>query len=434
MVVFGLWLSLIDPEKLLQSVLVEKILEVLSRLSFSVDLLVKYKFGRVIKKIAQQKVPAKTKPINLEMAAKLFADWSELANKPEIPSIARRKSDDSTNESVVIQAAPPGELPAALSPPPPLGAPELQPIEISHVVATKTALKRPSPNLKGDEVKKAKLSLKAKNVKFPDSYEDLCKVILFERAPEEYEYLSDGSAARDSYLHADKGEALAAFEHSNDSDESLESLSPILKPWKQLAVLSDIPADRPDGIDSEEKIIQHQRERSVLSINYFSIKEVPFSPSEVDVDDISPDEGPPHYKTIPVRSNETIVKHSFSFKSASSVQSFEISSLFIPEMMNNFLPSSSNYNDLLNPFSNVKSSPKIPEKPGNNPYDGGNSSPPYRPASRSFPPALSANRPTSSRSTVETAGYSSKAICRHYRPGNARSCWLGSNCKFLHQD
>lgn len=458
MVVLGLWLSLIDTEKLLESALVEKILEVLSRLSFSVDLLVKYKFGRVIKKIAQQKVSPKMKPINLEMASKLFEDWSELANKPETPSISRKKSDDSTTNGFEIVTPP--------------AAPILEPIDNTNAnVTTKTALKRSSPNLKADQVKRAKLNVK-KNVKF---HEDLCKVIIFERAPEEYEYLSDGSAARDSYLHADKGEALAAFNHSNDSDESLDSLSFILKPWKQLVELEEIPRDRPDGIDSEENIIQHQRERSVLSINYFSIHEVTFSPSEGDVDDISSDDVP-HYKTIPIRSNETIVKHSFNFK---SVKNLEISSLFIPEMMNQFVPSSSTYNDLLNPFSNVKT-PIILETipPSIIPRDGPiydpykysafsstatkfdptknsslhQTSPPYisrdepiydsykySAAFSRFDPARNSSRPLPTKSRRESeeapvSGYSSKTICRHYRSGQRKSCWLGSNCKFLHQD
>ena len=102
MIVLGLWLSSVEPEKLLESILVEKILEILSRLAFTVDLLVKYKFGRVIKKITQQKVPNKSRAINFEMATRLFEEWSELANKPEIPTVPRRKSEDSINEIEVV--------------------------------------------------------------------------------------------------------------------------------------------------------------------------------------------------------------------------------------------------------------------------------------------------------------------------------------------
>ena len=406
MVVLGLWLSSVEPEKLLESVLVEKLLEILSRLTFTVDLLVKYKFGRVIKKITQQKVTVQLKPTNFEMASKLFEEWSEMANKPEIPVVPRRKSEDSTNDvDVATTIAQTHSLP------------DVKPEEVIAKVAAKTVLKRPSPDVKNDDTKRAKTAFK-KSVRFPDSVEELCKVILFERDPEEYEYLSDGSASRDSYLHADKGEALAAFEHSNDSDESLESPSIFLKPWKQLLALEGVPLDRPEGIESEEKIIQHQRERTVLSINFYSLSEVPFSPSEVDVDDIS-SEDPPHYKTIQIRSNETIVKHSFKFTSNSSIQSLEISSLFSPNMMNNFIPSGSTFTDLLNPFSNGKS--KV-EPSLQNPT---NSSPRID---------LSLNSFRSSLESEPVSGYSSKTICRHYRPGKARSCWLGSNCKFLHQD
>lgn len=409
MIVLGLWLSSVEQDKLLDSILIEKILEVLSILSFTVDLLVKYKFGRVIKKITQQKSLLKMKTNNYELASKLFGEWSELANKPEIPSVPRRKSEDSATEielpSISVSSSP----------------------EKCTPVIPKTALKRGASEVESEDTKKTKMVLK-KSVKFPDNEEDLCRIILFERAPEEFEYLSDGSASRDSYLHADKGEALAAFEHPNDSDESIDSIGFVMKPWKQLEIINGVPSDRPEGIDCEEKIIQHQRERSVLSVNYYSINDVPPVPSETEVDEMSMDEQP-SITNIPIRSNETIVKHSFNFKTTPILQSLEISSLFTPDMNNFIAYSTSKYNDLLNPFSNGKSS----TIDLNNSYKSNTPIPPridsswnaYRPSATTQP---------MTESPVPSSGYSSKSICRHYRPGKARSCWQGSNCKFLHQD
>lgn len=499
MIVLGLWLTSVEQEKLLESVLVEKILEILSLLTFTIDLLVKYKFGRVIKKITQQKVTAKSKPVNFEMASKLFDEWSELANKPEIPTVPRRKSEESINDIEIV-----------IKPPSPVA----QPI----VPEPKPAIKRLSPELHTEEVKRTKMAPLKKSVKFPESDEDLCKYFVFERAPEEYEFLSDGSASRDSYLHADKGEALVAFEHSNDSDESLESLTAALKPWKQLESLEGVSFDQPDGMDSEEKIIQRQRERTVLSINYFSLGEVPPSPSEVDVDDVSSEDVYPP-KTISIRPNETIVKHSFNFKFASAVKSLEISSFFTPEMMNNFVPPSSAFSGMLNPFSNTKSNmiaksigthdktgntspayrptsaPYTPEWFGYAPKNASeidpNTSPAYRPTRPAYTPDSiwlpSASKPKvepsspayspysppynpprspprktgskgkhwqdehsppyvhpadsqwnayrSNGSNVNSgSGYSSKSICRYYKPGMKKSCRRGSNCSFIHQD
>lgn len=499
MIVLGLWLTSVEQEKLLESVLVEKILEILSLITFTVDLLVKYKFGRVIKKITQQKVTSKSKPVNFEMASKLFEEWSELANKPEIPTVPRRKSEESINDIEIV-----------IKPPSPVA----QPI----VPEPKPAIKRQSPELQTEEVKRTKMAPLKKSVKFPESDEDLCKYFVFERAPEEYEFLSDGSASRDSYLHADKGEALVAFEHSNDSDESLESLTAALKPWKQLESLEGVSFDQPDGMDSEEKIIQRQRERTVLSINYFSLGEVPPSPSEVDVDDVSSEDVYPP-KTISIRPNETIVKHSFNFKFASAVKSLEISSFFTPEMMNNFVPPSSAFSGMLNPFSNTKSNmiaksigthdktgntspayrptsaPYTPEWFGYAPKNASeidpNTSPAYRPTRPAYTPD-SIWLPSASKPKVEPSspayspysppynpprspprktgskgkhwqdehsppyvhpadsqwnayrangsnvnsgsGYSSKSICRYYKPGMKKSCRRGSNCSFIHQD
>lgn len=431
MVVLGLWLSSVDQEKLLESVLVEKILEILSRLNFNVELLVKYKFGRVIKKITQQKEKIspknKTTCLNFEMATKLFDSWSAIANKSEIPNVPRRKSEEDIEkkEEIVIEI---------------INRPE-SPINIE-----KPALKRSSITViddKNSEGKKTKYNSetkKKKSVKFPEEPEELCKVILFERAPEEYGYLSDGSASRDSYLHADVGEASLAFNNSMEVDDYSESLN--LKPWKELEIIEGIPSEKPDGIDSEEKIIQHQRERSVLSVNYYSFTDIPPNPSEEDVDTVGTEEDHFSVKIIPIRPNEKIIKQKVTIKQP-------VPSLFVPpELFTNF----TSFNKLLNPFASntteIPSSAKVDSwmKSQNSiKTTSSNSSEPEfdslsRPSSYRSEHKSSSGYKTMSSTTQSSAkeseyrGYSAKSICSYYRPGKPFSCRLGSSCRFIHQD
>ena len=96
------------------------------------------------------------------MASKLFDEWSELANKPEIPTVPRRKSEESINDIEIV-----------IKPPSPVA----QPI----VPEPKPAIKRQSPELQTEEGKRTKMAPLKKSVKFPESDEDLCKYFVFER-------------------------------------------------------------------------------------------------------------------------------------------------------------------------------------------------------------------------------------------------------------
>lgn len=398
LIVFGLWLGSVETEELCESVLIEKLLEILSRLTFTVDLLVKYKFGRVIKKITQQQTKTiKGRSVNYEMAVKLFEDWSVLANKPEMPTVMRRKSDDEVS------------------------------ISSNSDTQSVTTSKRTADSESGEDMKKVKLEIdvtpKKKSVKFPDSQDKLCKIILFERAPEEYEFLSDGSAARDSYLHNDVGEASMAFGHDDDYEELVEPV--YYKPWGTLQKIEGLQGiERPEGNDSEEKIIQQQRERTVLSENYYSLAVTPASPHEFDVDEVSDDSF--SGKIIPIRANEAILKHSVTIKSTSAP------SLVVPtDLLNNFMTSNYNYKSMMNPFVTV------PAENSFAPISKHFEVPPLK-ASASIPAYWNAYRPektsSSSDSFEQRGGYSSRTICRHYRPGQRNSCRLGSSCRFLHQN
>ena len=432
MIVLGFLLNSVEQDKLLESVLVEKVLEILSRLNFTVDLLVKYKFGRVIKKITQQKekttLKNKTTCLNFEMATKLFDSWSDLANKSEIPNVPRRKSEEdipnkegeSANKTIQRPKSP----------------------EISK---DSTSMKRTSTIVINDDVdggKKIKHSeMRKKSVKFPETHNELCKVILFERAPEEYEYLSDGSASRDNYLHADIGEASKAFGNLMDTEDYSDINNFDFKPWKELEAIEGIPSDRPDGIDSEEKIIQHQRERSVLSVNYFSFSDIPPpNPSEEDVDTSTEDSST--VKTITIRPNEKIIQQKVAIKQ--KTPSLDVPKIFTPDLFNNFIANNSSFNNLLNPFASIPKDPSRDSKTkfnkSNNPNpnsiwtsgNGSNSSSLYNfesKHSRTQTPVI-----TSSPKESEYRGYSAKSICNYYRPGKPFSCRLGSSCRFIHQD
>lgn len=425
MIVLGLWLSSVEPEKLLESVVIEKILEIISRLNFTVDLLVKYKFGRVIKKIIQQKERAtlknKTTCLNIEMATKLFDSWSALANKSEIPNVPRRKSDEEIEkkeEENVLEPTKRAESPVISKEP----------------LVTKRSLviemEDENINIEGKKIKFKSSETRKKSVKFPEIPGELCKVIVFERAPEEYEFLSDGSASRDNYLHADAGEASRAFGSSMDTDDYSDFN---FKPWKALERIEGIPSERPEGIDSEEKIIQHQRERSVLSVNYYSLSDIPPNPSEEDVDTAT-DEDPMSVKTIPIRPNEKIVKQKVTIKE--KTHSLEVPKIFTPDLFNNIMTNNSIFNTLLNPFASNTKGPSIDSKPKiiqtSNP--NGN----YSPNLYNFESKNSKNHRVStiqsSPKESEYRGYSAKSICNYYRPGKPFSCRLGSSCRFIHQD
>ena len=168
MIVLGLWLSSVEQDKLLDSVIVEKILEILSGLSFTVESLVKYKFGRVIKKITQQKEKTSSKNetscLNIELATKLFNSWSVLANKSEIPNIARRKSEfevekkENSDNAIIIRPESSQE------------AKSMKRTSITVFQDNKEVQKMTRiSNI--DESKNRK-----KSVKFPDSHEKLCKL------------------------------------------------------------------------------------------------------------------------------------------------------------------------------------------------------------------------------------------------------------------
>lgn len=429
MIVLGLWLSSVEQDKLLESVLVEKILEILSRLNFTVELLVKYKFGRVIKKITQQKektsLKNKTSSLNIELATKLFDSWSALANKSEIPNIPRRKSEEDIEKKEDL------DVEIVIKPESPSPPPEAKSMKRTSI----TALQEEDDE--GKKMRKTSVSEEPKNkrksVKFPDAPEKLCKVILFERAPEEYEFLSDGSASRDSYLHADVGEASKAFGHSLDMDDSLEA-SYNFKPWKELETIEGIVGERPDGIDSEEKIIQHQRERSVLSVNYYSLSEVPPTPSEEDVDTAS-DDPSSSVKAIPIRPNEAIIKQKITIKQLKP-PGLTVPPIMSSDLFTNLISSNSNYNNLLNPFAS---------------NEGGSWSNTYQPVKPS-PTLLSSqwsgnsfNNNSNFKSEskyssqpmareTEHRGYYAKSVCKYYRSGKPSSCRLGSSCRFIHQD
>lgn len=425
MIVLGLWLSSVEPEKLLESVVIEKILEIISRLNFTVDLLVKYKFGRVIKKIIQQKERAtlknKTTCLNIEMATKLFDSWSALANKSEIPNVPRRKSEEEIEkkeEENVLEPTKRAESPVISKEP----------------LVTKRSLviemEDENINIEGKKIKFKSSETRKKSVKFPEIPGELCKVIVFERAPEEYEFLSDGSASRDNYLHADAGEASRAFGSSMDTEDYSDFN---FKPWKALERIEGIPSERPEGIDSEEKIIQHQRERSVLSVNYYSLSDIPPNPSEEDVDTAT-DEDPMSVKTIPIRPNEKIVKQKVTIKE--KTHSLEVPKIFTPDLFNNIMTNNSIFNTLLNPFASNTKGPSIDSKLKINQTSNPNGN--YSPNLYNFESKNSKNHrvPTiqSSPKESEYRGYSAKSICNYYRPGKPFSCRLGSSCRFIHQD
>lgn len=406
LLVFGLWLNSVEPDKLCDSLLIEKILEILSRLQFTVDLLVKHKFGRIIKKITQQQVKtqSKNKTPNYELAVKLFEEWSVLANKSEISVTARRKSDD---ENLVTDTK-----------------------TMEEPLESQSSLKRFSPEIISNDIdvdaKKIK-AIKKKSVSFPESEAKLCKIIIFERAPEEYEFLSDGSAARDNYLHGDEGEAFLAFKSHKDYDEY------DLKPWTNLKPIDDLPdIERPEGGDSEEKIIQQQRERTVLCLNYYSMSEIPEYPSENDVDDISDDSFTG--KIISIRANETISKQFVSIKT-----NLPPPSLVVPsELLTNFMTST------LNPFAaemNNNTSTCSSYNPffDDTPYVPSKHDKPskYYNESRHKRDILNNRRrhlDGADGSSPGQQGYSSRSVCRYYKAGKKSSCRLGSSCKFLHQN
>lgn len=417
MIILGLWLTSVDQDKLFESALVGKILEILSKLTFTVDLLVKYKFGRVVKKITQQKGKlSKSASIIFDLASKLYEEWSNLANKSEIPSVPRRKSEENV--------------------------PKFEESEKHQSETTNTSqpAKRTSITNENefiftvDESKKARISSVPvkKRVRFPDSPEQLCKIVIFERAPEEYEYLSDGSVSRDNYLHADRGEASMAFDQIKYMD-AYEDSAINFKPWRPLEKLDGIPEESPDGIESEEKIIQRQRERSVLSVTYYSESEIPSTPSEVDVDYLIDDSE--IVKTIPIRSSEKIIKQKVSIKQPSLI----VPQMFTPEIFNNY--SGIYNNNLLNPFvtTTTPSAPYLkPEQAFQPSYTL--SQPfldePFGISSRrsSVSSTSSYSSKSSSKDKDDRGHYSSRGLCRHYRPGKPKSCWLGSDCKFIHQD
>lgn len=416
MIVIGMWLNSVEQDKLLESVVIEKILEILLRLNFTVDLLVKYKFGRVIKKITQQKektiFKSKTTCLNLEMATKLFDSWSALANNSEIPNVPRRKSEEdierkeeeSFNEQISIQRP---------------KSPEIS-IESTSIKRTSTIVM----NDDSDKSKKIKYSeTRKKSVTFPETHSELCKVILFERAPEEYEYLSDGSASRDNYLHADVGEASKAFGNSIDTEDYSDFN---LKPWKELEAIEGSKSDRPDGIDSEEKIIQHQRERSVLSVNYYSLSDIPPNPSEEDVDTATEDSDSLAIKTIPIRPNEKIIQQKVVIKQKTPIIDFP--KFFTPDLINNFITNDSGFNNLLNPFVSSSKDPSRDLKTKSNKSNDPNS------ICSSKNLIIQAPSHPSSQKESEYRGYSAKSICNYYRPGKPFSCRLGSSCRFIHQD
>ena len=489
MIVIGLWLSSVEPEKLVESLLVGKILEVLTRLTFTVDQLVKYKFGRIVKKIVQLKDKHENNH-NVQLAHKIYNLWNNLVSKSEIKIAPRRKSEDEDNLNLnetnnqndstasqikSLQDNQTNEIGRKRS----ISiSTDSNLIEESHEKKIKLNVPTNITNKDSDNDAKFNYIKVKKKVHFPNTAEKLCKVILYERAPEEYEFLSDGSASRDSYLHADFGEASKAFElfkDLNDCEELLNSL----KPWNTPLVLEG-SVEGPEGSESEEKIIQHQRERTVLSVTYFNNSDIPSTPFEAEVDTnlCGSNSNNNICKTIPIRANETIVKHQVPINTVPI-------GLVVPEIFNttevftNFMSNNSALNTLMNPFASVQ---EVSPIAFNNFYDStannnnivnnfNNHANEYRSyASSEWNPYRQDSQHQNSsdfkRSNVlstkisseEISGYrykeksneftgrmansggsgslarSKKINCRHYRPGRPNSCDLGSSCRFAHQD
>lgn len=370
----------VNAENYLSSKIVLKILEILIKLSFNIDLLVRYKFGRAVKKILQKCKESTVADDEVSsrissLSQQLFDEWNNLASQNDYaPSVKRRSSsidsdslsasNSSSNDNIVeIDIEPEVELPL--------------------------------------EVKKAKI----RKVTFPEDSSKLCQVVFFERDPAEYEFLFDGSASQHDYLHADRDEALFAFKSTSDAIDEDDQF----KPWTAPPTIEKAESC-PDGKDSEEMIIQGQRERTVLSTSYFSIQSIPPSPSENNVDVI--DKEMP-YKTIPSRDACNPVSRIIPLKTAPALI---VPPIFmnIPNnsILSSLLTSPAGFNSLLNPFtSTFDTTPSKPEEP---------------------------KRPSWSSTAAESYGHNTSVqrpgVCKFYRSRRPNSCKFGSSCAFLHRD
>lgn len=356
------WISKIDVDMAISSQLVLKALEILAELQLSLDQLVRYKFGRVIKKITQKfqdsKKDANLYSDRIEILAKqLFERWSSLATQNDTITIPKKRSID---ETPVVQ--------------------------IAEAPGQEVGLKPPKED---EPISKKKRDRK---VSFPDDEKELVQIVVFERDPAEYEFLSDGSASQHSYLHADRDEAAKAFKLLKDGLDDDD-----LKSWYQPEALTLIP-ERPDGKDCEEKIIQGLRERTVLSVVYYSLHTIPSNPSESIVDEGEQTQEP---KIIPSRDSHKATQRTIPLNTAPT--------LIVPPMLMN-IPDPSILSSFLA-----------------NPSDIGSI------FERSTEVKVRDNPPPPNHYRSQTLS-SRPPICKYYRPRRPNSCKLGSACGFLHQD
>lgn len=341
-------------------------------------MLVKYKYGRVVKKLLQKckengaafdEVSSKI----CSLAQNLFDDWNALASQNDYVPAVKRRSSSIDSDTLIASASTSSENVVEIN------------IETEIDIETPAEIKRP----------------RIRKVSFPEDEGKLCQVVYFERDPAEYEFLSDGSASQHDYLHADKDEALNAFRTSLDVVDEDEQF----KPWSIPPAVANIET-LPDGKDSEEKIIQGQRERTVLSTSYFSIQNIPPSPSE-DIVDVIDKETP--FKVIPSRDACNSVCRIIPLKTAPSLV---VPPIFmnIPNnnLLSSLLTSTAGVNSLLNPFTSLDSRPEEPKKPS------------------------WTNSPTDSYNSI--VGVQRPGICKFYRSRRPNSCKFGSSCAFLHRD
>lgn len=354
------------------------ILEILNQLPLTVELLVTYKYGRVVKRIVQRckEEDGVSKNDIFEqiatLAREMFDTWNNLAVQNEITP-ASKKRQSSPEEQTVSS----------------LGTRCNAGIEVN--------ISPESGSIESQESKRVKV----RKVTFPGD-DKLCQVIVFERDPAEYEFLSDGSASLHDYLHADKDEALNAFKASHKGDEEDQ-----FTPWTPPSPLSKVEA-LPEGKDCEEKIIQGQRERTVLSTSYFSLENIPFNPSEDIVDVVDKESS---IKKIPTRDSCNVQSRVIPLKVA-PILSVPPMLLDIPNssFLSSLLSNPSGVTSLLNPFTTS--------------FEGG----PCEEQRDALQPG--------SVSDVCNRGPSvpRPGICKFYKSRRPNSCKFGSSCSFLHRD
>jgi hypothetical protein len=398
------------------------LLKILSILPLTVDLLVHYKYGRVIKKIIKAQPKAAAAPIAVEihaLAERLFDRWTEMALDAErleqeaLAQQARAQPQTPMQAQTSIQAQMQAQGPAGDS-----------------VISAESIGQKRRADSEGSLEDLAEAPKKqSRHVRFPSDPASLAEVIEFHRDPHEWEYLgvptaNSINAAVHDMMYADRDEAAIAFKqfHELESEDiEEEKLFEVLLKWSLPLPIAGIPENLPAGNESEERNAQAQRERTVLSVAFYTRAEIPESLTEP----LPVSHPPSQAKIIPFWDPATdtlLVQKSVRFGLRNDV-SYGTS----PSIPTKDLPGNVPVLDTALLASFFNSPPAFPSSLASNleMYSSHSSPMSRKPSYPSLPNPASPN---------QTHAPFKKARCRFYRSGQPGSCRFGDSCTFLHQD